>query len=104
LNGSTPTNPVSFQSLKDRNYITQSFLDSTKSTNLNYDRITCSQNPLRFQDYVFKTPAINDTKNAEISVEANYAESGIIIIRLGMVNDGGVWKINTITCPTQKAS
>jgi cell division protein FtsB len=104
LNGSTPSSPVSYQSLKDRNYITQSYLDFQKSANLNYDPLTCSQNALAFKDYVFKTPTVKDTKNAEVSVEANYAESGIITIRLGMVNENGVWKINTITCPTQKAS
>jgi len=101
LNGSTPSSPVSYQSLKDRNYITQSYLDFQKSANLNYDPLTCSQNALAFKDYVFKTPTVKDTKNAEVSVEANYAESGIITIRLGMVNENGAWKINTITCPTE---
>lgn len=101
LNGSTPTNPVSYQSLKDRNYITQSYLDFQKGANLNYDPLTCSQNALAFKDYVFKTPTVKDSKSAEVSVEANYASSGATTIRLGMINDSGVWKINTITCPTQ---
>lgn len=99
LNGGNPDSPVSYQALKDKNFITQTFLDFQKTSNQSFDLLTCSQNALPFKDYVFKDPTLKDSNSAEAIVEANYQGSGVTAIKLGVVKDNAIWKINTITCP-----
>lgn len=97
----SPTNK-SYQGMKDAGYITQALVDFQKNPPKLYDILTCSQNALPYNEYVFKDPTLQSSTTATMNVEGKYT-SGINVITLGFVKDGNEWKINTVTCPTLEA-
>lgn len=92
----------SYQGMKDAGYITQALVDFQKNPPKLYDILTCSQNALPYNEYVFKDPTLQSSTTATMNVEGKYT-SGINVITLGFVKDGNEWKINTVTCPTLEA-
>lgn len=92
----------SYQGMKDAGYITQTLVDFQKNPLKLYDILTCSQNALPYNEYVFKDPTLQSSTTATMNVEGKYT-SGINVITLGFVKDGNEWKINTVTCPTLEA-
>lgn len=97
LAGATPSSQTTYDTMKSAGYITQAVVDNSK---LPYDLLTCSQSVLPYKSYVFKDPSIQTSTSATMNVEAPYPTS-TTVIKLNLVKDGGIWKINSVTCPAQ---
>lgn len=102
IGGSSSSNPKTYQTMKDSGYITQNLVDFQKNPPKQYDVLTCSQNALPFNEYVFKDPNLQNSTTATMNVEGKYTNS-VNVITLGFVKDGSTWKINTVSCPNLEA-
>ena len=96
LAGTPPARNV--DQLKTDGYLNDNAVNQIKQT-VGADLVTCSQNPLSSNDYVYSTPQINNN-TATMNVKGTYSgpPSSTITINLNLIRSGTNWTINSFSC------
>lgn len=66
-----------------------------------FDYVTCSQNPLKYDEYRFSTPVITGSTGT-MTISGNYSgpPESTLDIKLDLLKQPAGWAVNIITCPT----
>lgn len=80
-----------------KGYVTQAGANQWNEPR-DYDITTCSHDPLTYDDYSFEEPTVSGN-TATASIQAIYAATITLEIKLGLKKEASTWKIDSWSCP-----